>query len=380
MKETNDMKKNMSIISIFILLSIFLINCKPSTDSPVANKVDTPDQSEEQDSSLKDLAARQHQLNNLKSIYRLMPRRQSFTLDTAKKNTLSGRKGTHLVVPPDSFIDTKGKPVKGTVTVSLTEAVDSIDILGTNIPMVYYDNNGKKYQFESAGMFRVSASQGNKGLMLAKNRKIEVNFPNRRPGTRFNVYRLDSRGRWVHHGHNQEMIADGGASFRKYKIDWLTWWNFDHPTDQVACLTGTIEGVPLENMNSFMIKIVGIDKLQVDRGIILGNTFRINSLINSKVKILLISDGKLAGQSKIISVWDKIGDKQGKKSGVMCQNIGTLAVKKDPVPIRSNYSLREEVGITDVMVRDYAEAFDKQQEEAAERARRSRKPVNIPTL
>ncbi len=127
------------------------------------------------------------------------PTIQSFQIIPGKKQTITGERGTRITVPPDAFA------ASGPVELKLVEVTDTFDALAVN-QSLEFEQNGQPALFESAGMFNLRAYDGNKPLQLRPGARLGVQFPNRRPGDKFNVYTVKD-GKWKHHGHNQEVPA-----------------------------------------------------------------------------------------------------------------------------------------------------------------------------
>ncbi len=70
---------------------------------------------------------------------------------------MQGEKSTELVIDKNYFVDENNELVEGEVTVKLVEALDSVDIAGTQVTMEYYTTDGTRTIFQSAGMYKVTA-------------------------------------------------------------------------------------------------------------------------------------------------------------------------------------------------------------------------------
>lgn len=104
--------------------------------------------------------------------------------------------GTTVSIPSLAFVDAKGKPVAGNVTVTYREFKDVAEMIVCGIPMTY-DSGGVINHFESAGMFELLASQNGKELFLAKDKKIEMDFTSTSSAPSFNFYAFnDTTGNW----------------------------------------------------------------------------------------------------------------------------------------------------------------------------------------
>lgn len=104
--------------------------------------------------------------------------------------------GTSITIPPSAFVDNSGKPVKGDVTVDYAEYRDPIDFILGGIPMSHSEA-GKTYQFNSGGMFKISASYKGEPVNLKPGAEMKVDFALTQRLPNMNFYRFDSlEGRW----------------------------------------------------------------------------------------------------------------------------------------------------------------------------------------
>lgn len=116
----------------------------------------------------------------------------NFIVNTEMDSTLIYSTGTIITIPSSSFIDADGKDVKGKVEIHYREFHDLIDIMLSGIPM-NYDSAGVTYQFESAGMFDITATQDGKPVTLKPNKSLTVNLiSHTNNATDFNIYSLDT--------------------------------------------------------------------------------------------------------------------------------------------------------------------------------------------
>lgn len=89
--------------------------------------------------------------------------------------TVTSSTGTKIRVPYDAFVDAKGNTVKGNVNIEYTEYRDPIDFLLSDIPM-HFNTGNEAIPFNSAGMFTITASQGNTPVQLRSDKRINVGF------------------------------------------------------------------------------------------------------------------------------------------------------------------------------------------------------------
>jgi len=122
----------------------------------------------------------------------------TFMVNTLKDTTLVYSSGTKITIPASAFVDEKGQPVKGKVKIYYREFHKVSEILLSNIPM-RYDSAGKEMYFESAGMFDISARQGERPVFIAPDKSLEVAMASLdRTEKKFNQYLLNEEtGQWT---------------------------------------------------------------------------------------------------------------------------------------------------------------------------------------
>lgn len=82
------------------------------------------------------------------------------------------RSGTTVRIPKDALVYADGTPVQGKVDFSYREFRDAADFIATDIPMMY----DHQHQFESAGMFEMTASQAGRAIFVKEEAYIDVDF------------------------------------------------------------------------------------------------------------------------------------------------------------------------------------------------------------
>lgn len=114
-----------------------------------------------------------------------------FSIDTRKEHVLKTKNGTRIHIGKNSFVDENGSPVAGKILFTVNEYNTRGEIIASNIPMTYTNPQGDKVQFESAGMFSLMASSNSQPLVMAKDKKIKVEYATKVTGS-FNFYKLES--------------------------------------------------------------------------------------------------------------------------------------------------------------------------------------------
>lgn len=129
--------------------------------------------------------------------------RSSYTINPAVENVITYPSGTLIRIPANAFTDTNGKVVTQAVTLSYREFRDPVDFLVSGIPMKY-DTAGEVGNFESAGMFELTAGIQEEPLKLAPDKKIDMNFASTSADSTYSFYAFsDSTGNWQYLGRPQ---------------------------------------------------------------------------------------------------------------------------------------------------------------------------------
>ena len=122
--------------------------------------------------------------------------RKNYTINPTIENIITYPSGTKFFVPANAFIDKNGQPVTTSVTLSYREFRDPVDFLVSGIPMKY-DTGGTVTNFESAGMFELTASNNSEEVKLAPDKKIDMNFATTSKDSTYNFYTFnDNTGNW----------------------------------------------------------------------------------------------------------------------------------------------------------------------------------------
>lgn len=163
-----------------ILLILTIFGC---TTSEVAQK-STPDSKDSADSK------------SVIDPLNFLDKAESFSVNSSEADTIFAPSGSTILFEPNSFVDLKGKPVKGKVDVSWQEFHTLGDIIASGIPMKY-DSSGVAYDLESGGMFTIRASQKGNEVKLAPGKEMEVNLASIQDTPCYNFYQLDEKsGKW----------------------------------------------------------------------------------------------------------------------------------------------------------------------------------------
>ncbi len=120
----------------------------------------------------------------------------SYRINAAKASVNVYSTGSKINIPASAFVDSKGKPITGFVDVKYREFHDPADFFVSGIPMTY-DSAGVNYQFESAGMLEILASQDGVPVFVNPDKKITVEMASEQMEDKYNIYQFDSvAGNW----------------------------------------------------------------------------------------------------------------------------------------------------------------------------------------
>lgn len=294
---------------------------------------------------------------NAKRILKILaPATSIFKINPDRANQVVAQRGTRVTIPKDGIVTAGGRPCVGLAEIVITEVIDPLDFVSAGVDLTYINPQGKLEYFQSAGMFKIDVRtpEGDR-LALAPGSKVEVEFPNVKPGDEFYVYRHDANMKWKLHGHNQEI--DGGAlriGTRRYSIDAFdTWWNFDKPVPEAACAKGRVaweKGTPATpfSVNSIGVSYKGAFRRHVDKA----DTFKVNVHKATIARFLVLDNSGRVGISDPVAVWNKTGFDGAEESAAnQCQDIGTIEVKRiDETILSDKKRLSEYLGLE---VREY---------------------------
>lgn len=133
----------------------------------------------------------------INSIGAIKPEEEHFTVNAEEGAMLPQSSGTVISIPPDAFVDKNGNVVKGAIDVAYREYRDPVDFLLGNIPMTVPTKNGTQ-PFNSAGMFRITAMQGDQQVFLGNGKDIHLDFAVTQNLPDLNFYRFDTlNGKWT---------------------------------------------------------------------------------------------------------------------------------------------------------------------------------------
>ncbi|MBT3423352.1 MAG: hypothetical protein HOB88_17840 [Bacteroidetes bacterium] len=138
----------------------------------------------------------------------------SFKADAASENNIDLGYGNSIEIPANAFVNQNNEPISGEVDIDFREFQEAADILISGIPMTY-DSGGVKYDFQTAGMFEINASQSGEQIYIAEGKKLKVNLASEVDGD-YNFYKLDTNRRnWAYMGAANPSINERKAELEK---------------------------------------------------------------------------------------------------------------------------------------------------------------------
>ncbi len=114
-----------------------------------------------------------------------------FEIEAEKEQTVVSESGTKITIPKNAFVDKKGRPVVGKVDLRYVEFRRPVDFILGGLPMDYH-HNGEHYDFNSAGMFKITAQQQGTEVYLDPSKTIDMDFPLTADLPDLNFYQLDT--------------------------------------------------------------------------------------------------------------------------------------------------------------------------------------------
>lgn len=130
-----------------------------------------------------------------------------FLIDT-EETILKTKKCSRIHVPKDAFVKKDGSIPSGKVILLFREYQSVGEILASGLPMVYKDEKGNQFDFESAGMFEIRALDGEDTLLLKDGKEIKVELASPNQG-KFNFYELNDNTRsWKERASNLTAIRN----------------------------------------------------------------------------------------------------------------------------------------------------------------------------
>ncbi len=119
---------------------------------------------------------------------------QTFTVDNSQGGDFNHTSGSTVHIPANCVVHIDGSPVIGSYTISYTEYRNAAQIAFSDIPMTF-DEAGKRFQFNSVGMYELRGAQEGKELRLTQPIVVDFNCTEVKDNVDF--YELDdTKGTW----------------------------------------------------------------------------------------------------------------------------------------------------------------------------------------
>ncbi|MFY9310558.1 MAG: hypothetical protein WAQ28_16050 [Bacteroidia bacterium] len=136
----------------------------------------------------------------------------SYRISVKNGGTFTYKTGSTVVIPANAFVVKDGDNLSDSVTINYREFHTAYDIFVSGIPMKY-DSAGVAYTFESAGMIEIKGYDGNKPLLLNKDKEVEVSMASANNQADFNLYHLDTLNKnWSYKGKDKIVPVDGNKA------------------------------------------------------------------------------------------------------------------------------------------------------------------------
>lgn len=120
----------------------------------------------------------------------------SYTINAGKDTVLVLSNGTAISIPAGALLTAEGKVVTGTYELLYRELHDAVDIFLAGIPMEF-NSIGQNRVLRTAGMFELDAEQDGVNLRIADDKRINIRFASRYPGSDYSFFYLNpQKGAW----------------------------------------------------------------------------------------------------------------------------------------------------------------------------------------
>lgn len=129
--------------------------------------------------------------NDINQLRKFDNKPQTFKINTSKDSVFTVKSGTKITIPANGFVDENGNDVQGDIQFVYSEQRTPIDFILSGIPMDI-EENGKKFFFNSTGMFEMKAYKDGKPVSLKAGKSITVDFKRTADLPNTNFYQLDT--------------------------------------------------------------------------------------------------------------------------------------------------------------------------------------------
>ncbi|MFA9214234.1 MAG: hypothetical protein ACEQSR_10375 [Candidatus Methylacidiphilales bacterium] len=97
---------------------------------------------------------------------------QVFEITNVNDTFITGKNGTKISIPNNSFVDKNGNAVTGIISFELKEALTLADMVMGNLTTL---SNGKILQ--TGGMIYTNATANGENIFIASNKALQISFP-----------------------------------------------------------------------------------------------------------------------------------------------------------------------------------------------------------
>lgn len=216
-----------------------------------------------------------------------------FAINTLKDTILICKEGTKLIIKANSFVDSEGKPVQGTIDFQVAEYYKLSDMLLANLSTTSNDK-----QLETGGMLYIEAKHGNSELKLKENASIEIHFSTKPKKDSMQLF----SGEWKDGVINWELQKN--TSILKNEIEPITLIGQEPGSDDVEVPFSVIQQPPVypgcENKNKTESRKCTSEALNT----FVRNNFNTNiaDALGLRGRLQVISFFKINEEGKIVSV------------------------------------------------------------------------------
>lgn len=219
----------------------------------------------------------------------LMPREAAQNLEAGSGGNLTGKDGAQISLPAGSLVDSSGKPIAGSVQVSMTP----VDVTGAALsafPGKFegINSDGSRGSIVSYGTVEYMLTQGGQKVQVAPGKKAGVELPiyastnldssSLKAGDSLPLWSLDEKtGTWINEGDGTVVAsASSPTGFAlKAQVAHFTWWNADRFDDPWGPKPKCINDVPGQYDNIFAQAQICNMIADIDRGLS-GSSVRVN--------------------------------------------------------------------------------------------------------
>jgi hypothetical protein len=238
-------------------------------------------------------------------------KKKSFFIYPGKDSEIKGEKGFSIFIPADTFVTPSGEPITDRIEIELHEQDDKLDVMTSGMGLKYYDQLGKDYYIESAGMFEINAKYKSQILLIRPEKFIKVEMPNHFPKKSFRVFKMNPEGSWEEYVQSKNTPPNPKTSEQDnitLFLDKTGFFTRSEFRSNIACLKGTILDPKKILGKNIQVFSLGLDYGAYFTVWVKGNSFEVNVYRSSKARIIVVDDKGNLGMSAIVQTPDKPGN------------------------------------------------------------------------